>query len=65
MYKFKRDYTFNNSVNSNGSNPSNWNAGDVPGFTDPVNVPKGFTVVADTPAYAGNLSEFATEAFFR
>ncbi len=56
LYKFKGDYTFNNSVNVNWSNPSNWNAGTVPGFTDPVNVPAGFTVVADAPAYAGNLT---------
>ena len=56
LYKFKGDYTFNNSVSSSWGNPANWNAGALPGFTDPVNVPSGFTVTVDIPAFAGNLN---------
>src|SRR5690606_25877930 len=56
LYKFKGDYTFNNSVNGNWSNPANWNAGVLPGFTDPVNVPLGYNVNMDATGYAGNLN---------
>ncbi len=56
LYKFTGDYTFNNSVNNSWNNPTNWNAGALPGATDPVNIPSGFPVTVNGNAFAGNLN---------
>ncbi len=56
LYKFYGDYTFNNSVNGNWSNGTNWNAKVIPLSTDNASIPTGFNVTVDAYAYAKNLS---------
>ncbi|MCB0450633.1 MAG: T9SS type A sorting domain-containing protein [Confluentibacter sp.] len=56
LYKFNGDFTFNNSVNNNWSNVSNWNAGTIPLLTEDATIPSGFNVNIDTNAFANNLN---------
>ena len=56
LYKFNGDFTFNNSVNNNWSNGSNWNAGTIPLLTEDATIPSGFNVNIDTNAFANNLN---------
>ncbi|WP_295337690.1 T9SS type A sorting domain-containing protein [Flavobacterium sp.] len=56
LYKFNGDFTFNNSVNNNWSNGSNWNAGTTPLLTEDATIPSGFNINVDANAFANNLN---------
>ena len=57
LYKFKGDFTFNNSTNDGSWNtPSNWNANTLPNSTDLVTIPQNFLPKISGSAAAGKLN---------
>ncbi len=56
LYTIRKDFTFTGSTDGLWSVPSNWNTNTIPGTTNNLVVPSGFSLEVNTNSFAKNIS---------